>query len=319
MRDSEEWLERYYTEQKRIQVQEQRNEIIEKKIHNDTANAQADRDMRYRLAREQEEEKMKREHLKIDQKNKELKAQVMGEVIKTSIVAQNNLDVLDKKFFQDYILKSQDAELQSKKDYAHFKNGLSNKYADYYYQHHLKVLDNNQESKTQWQDHEQARFLQAREIESQHTIQVNQLTYELKKQGQDHEQARYLQASSFSHELSLKEEERITYAHHAEIDTKSHIARSIRDSAAYSERSFVDTQAHAQRTNIDIMAYEEKAEIDKDKRRNEALCYHYERAVDAKWKVWIMEQELRIFGRKASDEEIREYVKKNRDKWDKEI
>lgn len=308
MIDSDEWMERYYTEQKRLRVQEERNKIMENKIINDNMNAKYDRDMKYQLLKKQEEEKMKREQLKIEQKEKELQIQVLGEMEKANIIAKNNLDMLEQKFFQDYLLK-----------YADFKNSQEDKYANYFYSHHLKVLDNNLELNiiNNKQDHE--RFLQAREIESKHTMQANNLTYELKRQEQDHEQARYLQSATFNHELALKKEERDTYAHNVEIDTKSYISRSIQDSYAYKERSLADIHAYSEKSRIDTQAYQERAEVDKNKRINEAFCYHYERAIDAKWKVWIMEQELRIFGRKVTDDEISEHIKRNREKWEKDV
>lgn len=286
MSDSDEWMERYYTEQKRLGVMEERNKIAQEKVRNDVMNAQADRDMRYQLVMQQEKERTNREILKTEHEEREKQTLLIASTQKARIEAQNNLDMSDKRFVQDYLLKKQDAELQSKKDYD-----------DYFYKYNLTVLNNNSEKEKQWKECEQSRFLQAREIESKHTMQVNEFTYKLENQKQENEQARYLQSLNLSHELNLKEEERKTYKHNA----------------------IVDINAHHHRTAIDIMAYKEKSEIEKDKRINEAFCYHYERAVDAKWKVWIMEQEKRIFGNKQTDEEINEHIKRNREKWDKEI
>ena len=180
------------------------------------------------------------------------------------------------------------------------------------------------------QGFQQECFLQAREIESKQTMQVNQYLQEQHIQGKNQEQERYLQANTYRHEiqqknlnhnqerylqakehqhaLDLKEQERITYERNAVVDAKAYIVRSE-----------ADTRAHFERTAIEVRAYHQKAEIDKDKRTHEAFSYAFERVINARLKVWVMEQELKIFGRKATDDEISEYIKRNRDKWEKEV
>lgn len=374
MSDSDEWMERYYTEQKRLGVMEERNKIAQEKVRNDEANARANRDMHYQLSVQKEKERTQREQLKAEQEEKERQALALLTTQKASIEAQNNLELADKRFQQEVALRQNSFEFDTK-----------NKYADFYYTNQLKTMEHNHDLQRQWKEQEQSRFIQARDIESQHTMQANELTYrlktqeedheqakfiqaqdiesqhlmqanelnyrikaqeeeiekakflqakeiekqykmqdsqnnyELEKQYQDHEQAKYLQATAYNQELVLKEEERRNYYTNAEVDTKQYITRSQRDEEAYRERAIVDINSYYTKTAMDLEANKQRSEVDRDKRVNEAFCYHYERTVDAKLKVWIMEQELRIFGRKASDEEIREYVKKNRDKWDKEI
>lgn len=131
MKESEKWLDNFYAEQHRRKIQEERNKIAEEKIHSDAMNAQADRDLRYQLSIQQEEERTKRERLKIEQAQQNLQHNALVDVQKTEITARNNLEMADKTFQQTFELKKQE-----------FEASLWSKHADLLGAKDLKAIDN---------------------------------------------------------------------------------------------------------------------------------------------------------------------------------
>lgn len=323
MSHSDNWSDYYF-------IHQQKNKIAEKGIEQREKATEAQLKAQQYENQLNRENALQKEKMRIVAEQHKQHQQERALLETAKIEASTYLEAQHNQFFYDFIKNEQLHQLKAEEKQGNFIWDSLGSFRDFALEQAKAQALFNQE-----------RWSKTKDIENQQTLQANQLTYELEKQNREHTQTLAIHEEQRKTYISNVEADTNAYAQRAGIDLKSYevrsliddnsyTQRSIRDSQAYAERTLIDTNAYNQRSIIDSIAYKEKAKvdtnaiaeravIDRETKMAEVLCYFYKVAIDAKWKVWVMQQEQKLFGRKVTDEELNEFVKQNRKKWDAEI
>jgi hypothetical protein len=270
---------------RRQEIQQKENIAYQNRIDKHRENEERSRQVaqvssdKREVAIRQDEERMNREVFKAEQDRLNRQNELMVRLEQAKLEAKIKLEVTHLNHSHSMVGKTKD-----------FLNEVALRNGQYSYELKQLNMDHSEKRKTE--------------------ILVSKTRHQQVLEIQKNEQEQALSLNSYKHEheknlASLKEK----YLHAEEAEKRD----------TYAHNAYVDIQVHSEKEIRNTKEYEKRAKTDMETAASESLNYAYRAMVDAKLKVWVMEQELRIFGRKASDAEIDNYVRDNHTKWEREL
>lgn len=289
----------------------------------------------------------------------QLSVQLEKELYQTNVNNLNDKELRDIDFDHSVQTKYLDTKLHIEEKNQEFVQTKELEGSKQGQDRSLKVLDIENQQQLQVNQFKQEQYTKQLEQKQEQFLQQQTQKQEQYLQRENHSQEQFLQKEGHNQEIRLKEEERQTirvkseedirnYGEKAKIDVQAYIYKSEEDERSYLVKSdedlrtkergvlaeteahkkklIAETQQHLEKELIDTQEIGRRTRLEMEKKTSEIMGKTFNDIVngeiqkevlwvEAEVKVWLAEK----LGKIMTDEELGEYIKENKDTWNKEV